>query len=725
MKNLHAINSPLNNAFLFIAVILADCSSPSAKKIDRYALVHRHNVIMTKTDPLNVLTIGNGQFAFTAGVTGLQSFPEYYEHGIPVGTLSDWGWHSFPNPERYTLSDVFKKYKVGNDSVPYIFQFRNSKNERRDKASQWLRENPHRLNLGLIGLEMYDSNSHLISIENIKDPVQQLDLWKGEIKSDFKVNGIPVTVTTVCHQIQDLIAVHVSSALLTAKKINIKIQFPYPSHAQFGPAYDLSSKAIYYTETEDRSDHSVTFRNRMDSTVYFARLEWEGNARLHKTADHTFLLTPAGDKQEFTFSCRFSKEKVTGALPDFRETSANSAETWKKFWESGGAVDFSACTDPRAAELERRVVLSQYLTRAQCCGTLPPQETGLTCNSWYGKFHLEMHWWHSMHFILWNRAELMEPQMQYYFRIYNRALATARMQGYKGVRWPKMVGPDGRESPSTIGTFLIWQQPHIIYFSEMLYHYHHRDKAVLEKYKKLVFATADFMASYARWDSAKNKFVLGPALIPAQERFDPETTIDPAFELAYWYWGLKTAQRWRTRLGLQPDKHWQLVIDKLSDLPVKDSLYLFTETAPDSYTNPRYLTDHPMVLGALGFLPLTDKVNRKIMEKTMDKIIGVWNWKSLWGWDFPLMAMDATCLDRPQLAVDLLLKDTPKNTFLPDGNNYQDSTLTLYLPGNGSLLTAVAMMCTYRNKNGENGFPSDGKWNVKYENLLPWSDNNP
>ena len=32
------------------------------------------------------------------------------------------------------------------------------------------------------------------------------------------------------------------------------------------------------------------------------------------------------------------------------------------FWEVGGVVDFSECTDPRAKELERRTVLSQYLT---------------------------------------------------------------------------------------------------------------------------------------------------------------------------------------------------------------------------------------------------------------------------------------------------------------------------------------------------------------------------
>jgi hypothetical protein len=85
---------------------------------------------------------------------------------------------------------------------------------------------------------------------------------------------------------------------------------------------------------------------------------------------------------------------------------------------TGGAVDFSECTDPRAFELERRVVLSQYLTRVQCSGSLPPSETGLTYNSWYGKFHLEMHWWHAVHFALWQREQILERQMDYYRSIY-------------------------------------------------------------------------------------------------------------------------------------------------------------------------------------------------------------------------------------------------------------------------------------------------------------------
>ena len=59
-------------------------------------------------------------------------------------------------------------------------------------------------------------------------------------------------------------------------------------------------------------------------------------------------------------------------------------------------------------------MLSQYLTAIQCAGSMPPQETGLTVNSWYGKFHLEMHWWHAAYFALWNRTPLLEKSLGWY-----------------------------------------------------------------------------------------------------------------------------------------------------------------------------------------------------------------------------------------------------------------------------------------------------------------------
>ena len=686
-------------------------------KINRYELVTRHNIRHSETDPLNSLTVGNGEFAYTVDITGMQSFPEYYETGIPLGTQSQWGWHSFPNPDNYSLDDVSKMYRSGLDSVPYPFQYSGDPDERKNKASSWLRENPHRLHLGLIGLQILKDDSSLYTISDILDPVQQLNLWTGELKSYFKVDGEPVEVITVCHQELDMISFRINSKLILSGRIKISISFPYARHEKFSPGYDLDSPEKHTTVATQQTEKGVRFERKLDEDSYFVQVSWKGNAELEKTGKHTYAINPSQNHAGFELNCLFSAKSKNDPLPSFLETLKNNKKCWKNFWESGGATDFSQCTDPRAAELERRVVLSQYLTKIQCSGSLPPQETGLTYNSWYGKFHLEMHWWHAAHFILWGRPELMEQQLKFYSDIFDKAEHTAQIQKYHGVRWPKMTGPEGRESPSTIGPFLIWQQPHIIYLAELLYSYYGQDHAILEKYNHLVSATADFMASFVRWDSLQQRYVLYPPLIPAQECFNAETTRNPVFELAYWHQALETAQAWRVRSGKEPDARWQEVIDRLSALPVMDSLYLFTENTPDSYSNPQYLTDHPIVLGISGFLPSSKRVDRNIMEHTLERVVQNWNWERAWGWDFPFAAMNAASIGRQELAVDLLLMDSPKNRYLMNGHNYQDKDLTIYLPGNGALLTAVAMMCTYNNAEAENGFPSNGKWKVKYENL--------
>jgi protein-glucosylgalactosylhydroxylysine glucosidase len=87
-----------------------------------------------------------------------------------------------------------------------------------------------------------------------------------------------------------------------------------------------------------------------------------------------------------------------------------------------------------------------------------------------------------------------------------------------------------------------------------------------------------------------------------------------------------------------------------------------------------------------------------------------------------MMAMTAARLGRPEAALDVLLMDTPKNTWLPNGHNYQEKRLPLYLPGNGGLLTAVAMMAAGWDgapAGDAPGFPKDGRWKVRSEGLQP------
>jgi hypothetical protein len=107
------------------------------------------------------------------------------------------------------------------------------------------------------------------------------------------------------------------------------------------------------------------------------------------------------------------------------------------------------------------------------------------------------------------------------------------------------------------------------------------------------------------------------------------------------------------------------------------------------------------------------------MANTFDEIMNRWQWETTWGWDYPLLAMTAARLNKPEQAIDILLKDIQKNTYLVNGHNYQDTRLRLYLPGNGGLLSAIAMMAAGWDGNTEPnpGFPKNGKWNVKWEGL--------
>ena len=59
------------------------------ENIDRYELVARHNPYLEKPDTGSPLSVGNGEFAFTADITGLQTFRGDYEY-FPLCTMSQW-----------------------------------------------------------------------------------------------------------------------------------------------------------------------------------------------------------------------------------------------------------------------------------------------------------------------------------------------------------------------------------------------------------------------------------------------------------------------------------------------------------------------------------------------------------------------------------------------------------------------------------------------------------
>ena len=128
----------------------------------------------------------------------------------------------------------------------------------------------------------------------------------------------------------------------------------------------------------------------------------------------------------------------------------------------------------------------------------------------------------------------------------------------------------------------------------------------------------------------------------------------------------------------------------LAPLPVHDGLYVHSADWLDTYT--KRVWEHPDPIGVFGMLPATEGVDRETARRTVLKVWTTWDWtRRCWGWDFPWMAMAAARVGEPGLAVDALLRDAGTR------NNYDQRGVCTggpcpYLPGNGGLLYAVAMM---------------------------------
>lgn len=696
-----------------------------ANRIDREALVRRNCPVVTTMDTLSSLSVGNGNFAYTADATGMQSFPEYYSQGVSLGTQSQWGWHSFPNSGNYKTTETLKPFDFGHHSRKELYACQFKDKGRQQDASNYFRINPHRLHLGVIGFD-FEKVRPGTKPQDIRDIQQIQDLWTGTLNSHFSLDGQRYDVHTTCSPDRDIVAFNVnyqpSFSGVMQPHAPITLRLPYPTGGHVDDACNWNADKLHKSTIVKSGRNYAVVCHSLDSTTYYITVRWEGDAAFSETAKHKFTLQPKGNS--ISFSAEFTEtepdSKVIANNSEYRKVSEKSAAFWQNYWKKGAAVDFSHCKDARARELERRVILSQYLLAIQCTGAVPPQETGLTMNSWYGKFHLEMILWHEAWLPLWGHPELLARTLKWYHNARPMAREIARRQGFDGIRWMKMTDPSALEAPSNVGSFLIWQQPHLIYLAELVYRAT-GDEDFIKEFYPLINETAEFMYSFANYDKRNKRYIL-KGNIPAQESLKAAVTFNSPFELSQWHTTMNMAQAWRERMNLPRQKNWDKLINNLSVLAFNsDSLYLAAESAVDTYTDIKATSDHPALLGALGFFPDSRLIDRKVMNKTLDWIAANWNWPTSWGWDFPMTAMTAARLHQPEKAVDALMMGMQKNTYLNNGHNYQDERLRLYLPGNGGLLSAIALMCAgWDGCTEENpGFPKDGNWDVRWEGLKP------
>ncbi len=213
--------------YIVTTLILISCQNKKNDNhtkypINRKSLVSRHNPTIYKADKLSPFTVGNGEFAFTADVTGLQTFMDFYENGIPLGSQSLWGWHTCPNPKNYTLEQAFNFYDTYGRQVSYA-------SDMTSEAAQWLRSNPHRLHLGQVGFQIKGSDGSSIQLIDIRDIHQTLNLWEGILHSNFTVENHQIKAETCCHPQLDQIADRIHSELVDKGRLGVIFNFPYGS----------------------------------------------------------------------------------------------------------------------------------------------------------------------------------------------------------------------------------------------------------------------------------------------------------------------------------------------------------------------------------------------------------------------------------------------------------------------------------------------------------------
>ncbi|KAL4985734.1 Six-hairpin glycosidase-like protein [Aspergillus falconensis] len=700
-------------------------SATAVARIDRKSIVSKYNVVRTslidnETTPLQV---GNGDFAFSVDNTGMQSF-------LPFNTLSSWGWHNDSLP---TNGEQLGDYT----GVPMLTHGRNVSYDIPDpdlpQVSQWLIGNPNRINLGRIGLRYKNAT---LSAENITDPRQELDLWNGVITSTFKVGEKKVKVVTQGDFESDAVAFEIESDLIESGDLTVELDFPYP------PLHSTKYKYEVFVGVYDFPDNHTTsllpsgekntahIHHELQETSYFVNLRWPHFSPLYLLqsrnatglAKHQYTLKPRSRSSTLTFSALFSRERSSPALPS--TIHHRNSVAWNTYWQTGGFVDLTSSPNAAADELQRRIILSQYHVRVNSAATgQSPQESGLMNNGWYGKFHMEMVVWHNAHWVTWGRKQFFDaifPAL--YESLLPSSIARAERMGWEGARWPKMTETNtGVSSPGGINGLLLWQQPHPMYLAKLAYKAS-PTRETLEKWDRVIAATADYMASYAWKNESSGYYDLGPPSYGVTENTPPSETLNLAYEIAYWRYSLDAAVSWKAALSQPIPSKWRTVAMNLAPPPIVDGLYAVYEGLNSSWWNDPSLTDDPRSLIMLqGILPDTRAVNSGIAKKTADKVDEIWKDEDIRGWGRVVLSINSARIGERERAIRHLTSERwvfDDAGFAVRGGD--GGTPPPFMPGNAGFLLAVAYMAAgWEGSEGHApGFPEDGSWVVKHEGLL-------
>ena len=305
--------------------------------IDRRALVSRHSIDWPSLS--GQIPLGNGNFAFNADGTGLETFGG--------NTMSHWCWHSFPLPTGTTEKDIHPWAALesgrlkGPTTPPPLLK-------------DWLFQNPHPLTSGRLGF--IDAQGNRIAETDCVSTSRHLDLWTGLLTSRFTYQGEAVTVQTCVSPTRDLVAATISSPLLRSGHLRVRLDFPSPSapgstdprtgHAPW--AGDFSNPANHRTELVSRVQDGLSLKRTVNATTYWVALAGEGVGLSSQLSGQSSAIPSnrvdfgATESDTLALGCCFSAEEFSpAALPHLRRNKGGLCRArWPRFWRSGGATTF-------------------------------------------------------------------------------------------------------------------------------------------------------------------------------------------------------------------------------------------------------------------------------------------------------------------------------------------------------------------------------------------------
>ena len=582
----------------------------------------KYNLKFNHIDSKNPVTIGNGDFAITLDQTGTQSLYEIYKD-IPLSTMSNKNW--FYKDKK----DIKPSYVDGKAYM--LFNLDN------DPNYQTNRQYPFKYSF--MQILLYD-NDKLIDINNIKDVKQELDLYKGIVTSSFNYKEKINKTISFIYQDHDEF-----NFKLQSDNLNLALKFNYPSYTKNGYRLDILPNVLV---KEDR----ITLLYDDKNSLSF-KLKSSSN---YQIVENTLIF----DDNNVSFSLALDEIKEGKLLDEF----------WK--CDNGIIIDNE--------ELVKKMVLSKYLLHVNSTGIYPPQESGLTYNCWNSKFHLEMHLIHSLWNIYNNHVGDLVKSFDYYLSIMPSSLKRASLNGYKGLRFPKMTGPDGEDSPSNIGPLLIWQAPHSLFMLQEIYYLYNKEN-IIKKYEPLISGTIDFMISFLTLKDSKYQ-MLDP-LLEACESIPLDRCQNPSFELEYWRYTLERQPKIDTVLYGHQRYDYLDITSKIITPKEDDGIYLKTYGVIDKYD---LYKDHPTEGFLMSFFK-SKIVDKEKMVKTIDYILKNMDLSSYWGWDFPFLGLSLLNCGEIEKSIEVTQLNTINNQYLYNGYNTSPrDDLKAYLPGNGAFL---------------------------------------